>query len=86
MAVLDSLSGGLQEFYEGLRWDGWRDEVSVLNARQGLSLFPPSRPPEARRDLPAAGRRAVPMAELLSLSRNSCLRFDGANPGFLGVA
>jgi hypothetical protein len=25
------------------------------------------------------------MAELLGLSRESCLQFDGADPGFLGV-
>jgi hypothetical protein len=79
------LSGGLQEFYEDLRWDGWRDEVCVLDGRQGLSFFPPLWSAKARQDLLAASRRAVPMAELLSLSRNSCLQFDGADPGFLGV-
>ncbi|MET8965106.1 DUF2625 family protein [Streptomyces sp. NPDC004074] len=80
------LAGGLREFYGGLRWDGWRSEVSVLNGRQGLSFFPPLWSAEARRDLPATSRRAVPMAELLGLSRDSCLQFDGADPGFLGVA
>ncbi|MEU2129689.1 DUF2625 family protein [Streptomyces sp. NPDC018352] len=80
------LSGGLREFYEGLRWDGWHNEVSVLNGRQGLSFFPPLWSAEARQDLLAASRRAVPMAELLGLSRDSCLQFDGADPGFLGAA
>ncbi|MFZ4181568.1 DUF2625 domain-containing protein [Streptomyces pseudogriseolus] len=80
------LSGGLQEFYEGLRWDGWRDEVSVLNGRQGLSFFPPLWSAEARQDLSTTSRRAVPMAEVLSLSRTSCLQVDGADPGFLGAA
>ncbi|MEU9456697.1 DUF2625 family protein [Streptomyces sp. NPDC048277] len=80
------LSGGLHEFYGSLRWDGWRSEVSVLNGRQGLSFFPPLRSAEARQDLLATSRRAVPMAELLGLSRDSCLQFDGADPGFLGVA
>lgn len=80
------LSGGLQDFYGGLRWDGWRSEVSVLNGRQGLSFFPPLWSAEARQDLLATSRRAVPMAELLGLSRDSCLQFDGADPGFLGVA
>ncbi|WVG01872.1 DUF2625 family protein [Streptomyces iakyrus] len=68
-----------------MRWDGWRDEVSVLNGRQGLSFFPPLWSAEARQDLLATSRRAVPMAELLSLSRDSCLQFDGADPGFLGA-
>ncbi|MET8687343.1 DUF2625 domain-containing protein [Streptomyces sp. NPDC004732] len=80
------LSGGLQKFYGGLRWDGWRSEVSVLNGRQGLSFSPPLWSAEARQDLSATSRRAVPMAELLGLSRDSRLQFDGADPGFLGVA
>jgi hypothetical protein len=79
------LNGGLHAFYEGLRWDGWRNEVSVLNGQQGLSFFPPLWSAEGRQDLLATSRRAVPMAELLNLSRNSCLQFDGADPGFLGV-
>ncbi|MFF3863357.1 DUF2625 domain-containing protein [Streptomyces sp. NPDC002209] len=79
-------AGGLQEFYEGLRWDGWRSEVSVLDGREGLSFFPPLWSAEARQDLSATSRRAVPMAELLGVSRDSCLQFDGADPGFLGVA
>ncbi|WP_329126530.1 DUF2625 family protein [Streptomyces sp. NBC_01465] len=80
------LSGGLQEFYADLRWDGWGDEVSVLNGRQGLSFYPPLWSAEGRQDLSATSRRAVPMAELLGVSRDSCLQFDGADPGFLGVA
>ncbi|MGW6704557.1 DUF2625 family protein [Streptomyces sp. NPDC054956] len=79
-------SGGLQEFYESLRWDGWRSEVAALEGRQGLSFFPPLWSAEARQDLSATSRRAVPMAELLGVSRDSCLQFDGADPGFLGVA
>lgn len=80
------LSGGLDGFYENLRWDGWRGEVRALNGRQGLSFFPPLWSAEGRRDLPATSRRAVPMAELLGLSRDACLQFDGADPGFLGAA
>ncbi|MGW0672360.1 DUF2625 family protein [Streptomyces sp. NPDC002746] len=79
------LSGGLQEFCRGLRWDGWRGEVSALNGRQGLSFFPPLWSAEAREDLSATSRRAVPMAELLGLYRDTCVQFDGGDPGFLGV-
>lgn len=78
-------SGGLQEFYAGMRWDGWRSEISVLDGRQGLSFFPPLWSAEARQDVSATSRRAVPMAELLGMSRDSCLQFDGTDPGFLGV-
>ncbi|MGH4029312.1 DUF2625 domain-containing protein [Actinomycetota bacterium Odt1-20B] len=80
------LSRGLEEFYGNLRWSGWRNEVSALTGRQGLSFHPPLWSAEARQDLQATSRRAVPMAELLSLSRDSCLQLDGADPGFLGAA
>ena len=79
------LSGGIHEFYESLRWDGWRDEVAALNGRQGLSFFPPLWSAEARQDLSATSRRAVPIAELLGLSRDACRQFDGVDPGFLGA-
>ncbi|MER5887486.1 DUF2625 family protein [Streptomyces sp. NPDC001941] len=78
-------SGGLREFYGELRWDGWPGEVSALDGRQGLSFFPPLWSAEARQDLSATSRRAVPMAELLGMSRDACLQFDGTDPGFLGV-
>ncbi|MFE0098906.1 DUF2625 family protein [Streptomyces sp. NPDC059009] len=80
------LSGGLEEFYGAVRWDGWRNEVSALNGRQGLSFFPPLWSAEARQDLRATSRRAVPMAELLGLSRDSCRQLAGTDPGFLGAA
>ncbi|MDV9169326.1 DUF2625 domain-containing protein [Streptomyces sp. W16] len=79
------LSGGLQEFYGSLRWDGWHAEVSALKGRQGLSFFPPLWSAEGRRELSATSRRAVPMAELLGLSRDTCLQLDGVDPGSLGV-
>ncbi|MFF7206205.1 DUF2625 family protein [Streptomyces sp. NPDC008141] len=62
------------------------DEVSVLDGRQGLSFFPPLWSAEARQDLSATSRRAVPMAELHGVSCDSCLQLDGTDPGFLGVA
>ena len=80
------LAGGLDEFYGDLRWDGWPHEVSALTGRQGLSFHPPLWSAEARQNLRAASRRAVPMAELLGLNRDSCRQFDGADPGFLGNA
>ncbi|MEV3857105.1 DUF2625 domain-containing protein [Streptomyces sp. NPDC050095] len=79
------LSGGLQEFYAGLRWDGWRTEVSALNGRQGLTFYPPLWSAEAHQDLLATSRRAVPMAELLSFGRDTCRGLEGFDPGFLGA-
>ncbi|MGW1402309.1 DUF2625 domain-containing protein [Streptomyces sp. NPDC002405] len=79
------VSGALDEFYADLRWPGWKDEIQALNSDQGLSLFPPLWSAEARQDLPATSRRAVPMRELLSVARDSCRHFDGVDPGFLGA-
>ncbi|MEU0909840.1 DUF2625 family protein [Streptomyces althioticus] len=78
-------SGGLREFYGSLRCDGWRSEVSVLTGRQGFPFFPPLWSAEARQDLSATSRRAVPMAQLLKLNHDACLHIDGADPGFLGL-
>ncbi|MEU3193039.1 DUF2625 family protein [Streptomyces sp. NPDC006992] len=86
MALVDSLRG-LGRFHEGLRWTGWRGEVSAPKSRQGLSFFPPPWSAEARRRaLSETSRRAGAMAELLGLSRNSHLLLDGVDPGRLGVA
>ncbi|MFC8263970.1 DUF2625 domain-containing protein [Streptomyces sp. NPDC057291] len=79
------VSGALDEFYADLRWPGWKDEIQALHSVQGLSLFPPLWSAEARRDLSATSRRAVPMAELLGVARDSCRQFDGVDPGFLGA-
>ena len=40
---------------------------------------------EARQDISATSRRAVPMRELLGVARDSCRQFDGVDPGFLGA-
>ncbi|MFE7040031.1 hypothetical protein P6B95_41940 [Streptomyces atratus] len=40
---------------------------------------------EARQDIAATSRRAVPMTELLGIAQDSIRQFDGADPGFLGV-
>ncbi|MBE8472208.1 DUF2625 domain-containing protein [Streptomyces justiciae] len=79
------VSGALDEFYADLRWPGWKEEVRALNGNQGLSLFPPLWSAEARRDISATSRRAVPMKELLGVARDSCRQFDGVDPGFLGA-
>ncbi|AZP15282.1 DUF2625 domain-containing protein [Streptomyces aquilus] len=79
------VSGALDDFYAGLRWPGWREEVRALTGDQGLSLFPPLWSAEGRQDLSATSRRAVPMKELLGVARDSCRQFDGADPGFLGT-
>lgn len=58
-----ALGGGLTDFYESLRWDGWEREVADLRPDQGLSVYPP---PFARegQTIGAGSRKPVPIAEL----------------------
>ncbi|MEU3478999.1 DUF2625 domain-containing protein [Streptomyces sp. NPDC033754] len=79
------LAGGTEEFYEGLRWAGWRDEVRELDGDRGLTLYPPLWSAEAHQDLAATSRSIVAMAELLDFARETSAQFDEADPGFLGT-
>lgn len=57
------LTGDVDKFYDGHRWDGWKDEVSALSPSQGLALDPS---PAASRDLEPdqVTRTPAPLAEL----------------------
>ncbi|MFD8210617.1 DUF2625 domain-containing protein [Streptomyces sp. NPDC059695] len=79
------LAGGTEEFYEGLRWPGWRDEVPGLTGGEGLSFYPPLWSVEAHQDLAGTSRAVVPLAELLGFGRETALGLDGTDPGFLGT-
>ena len=78
------LSGRLEKFYEGLRWQGWREEATALTATQGINVFPPLWSKEGRADVAAASRRAVPMREVLGLAIDTARQMGWADPGFLG--
>lgn len=57
-----ALSGDLDTFYAGYRWEGWETEVGALSGDQGLSVYPflfAEGPPIHERS-----RKAVPMSEL----------------------
>lgn len=56
----------LEEFYGGIRWEGWREEAVRLSPDEGFSIYPPLWSKE-RKDAPPS-RRAVPMAELVGLN------------------
>ncbi|GHF70842.1 hypothetical protein GCM10010218_60190 [Streptomyces mashuensis] len=63
-----------------------QDGTSTQGHARGISVFPPLWSAEARQDLSATSRRAVPMRELLDVARDACRQFDGVDPGFLGAA
>ncbi|MFC5185040.1 DUF2625 domain-containing protein [Actinomadura harenae] len=79
------LSGGLEKFYEGLRWPGWREEAASLSFSQGISVIPFLWSQEARTDLAATSRRAVPMREVLGVAADSARQIGSGDPGFLGA-
>jgi len=78
------LSGGLERFYQKLRWPGWERESAALAPDQGISVYPFLWSAEALQDLSAASRRPVPMRELLSLHGEFHRQFGGDGPGFIG--
>jgi hypothetical protein len=80
------LSGRLEQFYEGLRWPGWREEAAALTFSQGITVFPPLWSKEAHENLAATGRRAVPMCEVLGVAADFARQMGPADPGFLGAA
>jgi hypothetical protein len=60
------LGADLDDFYRGLRWPGWEDEVRDLRVDQAIHTYPPLFTKQGR-DTAAASRRAVPIGELWSL-------------------
>jgi hypothetical protein len=78
------LSGGLERFYQGLRWPGWEAESAALGPGQGISVFPFLWSQQAHQDLGATSRRPVPMRELLGLHGEFRRQLGEGDPGFLG--
>ncbi|WP_157517126.1 DUF2625 family protein [Mycobacterium sp. MS1601] len=61
--VWSALTGGLDRFYEDLRWPGWQDDVAQLDADQGYTLMPQPFSVEGR-DVALSHKAVVPMAEI----------------------
>ncbi|MCX4804061.1 DUF2625 domain-containing protein [Streptomyces sp. NBC_01214] len=78
------LSGDLETFYEGLRWPGWREEATALALSQGITVYPFLWSEEARADLAATSRQAVPMREVLGAAADFARQMGPADPGALG--
>jgi hypothetical protein len=79
------LDGGLVDFTDGLRWDGWDAETRSVSGDRGLNFYPPLWSKEAHEDLGATTRAAVPMAELVGAARSTAAQIDGADLGPLGT-
>ncbi|WP_067686123.1 DUF2625 family protein [Nocardia jejuensis] len=62
-----AVGGGAGDFYAGLRWSGWAEEVEELSPGEGLSIYPPLWSAEGRADIAGTSRRRCPLTELISL-------------------
>ncbi len=59
-------SGNLDEFYDGMRWKGWQQEVAKIDGTQGIGCYPFPFTTEGK-NLNKDSRKAVPIAELWGL-------------------
>jgi hypothetical protein len=64
-----TLSGGLQNFYQDLRWPGWVEETTSLREDQGITVYPCLAAAEGQ-NITAAKRGPVPFAELLAFNQD----------------
>lgn len=64
-----ALTGGATDFYEDLRWRGWRETVGQLGLDQGLSVYPPPSTVEGQ-VLDGSSKGAVPMSELVAFNHH----------------
>jgi hypothetical protein len=78
------LSGGLEQFYQELRWPGWEAESAALTPDKGITVYPFLWSAEAHHDLGATTRGPAAMRELLGLHGEFHRQLGGADPGFLG--
>jgi hypothetical protein len=74
-----ALSGRTEEFYEDLRWPGWRAETAALTPGQGLSVYPPPWSAEGK-DLAQSSRRPAAVTELAAFHEHTAAALAEARP------
>jgi len=68
------IGGVLTRFYQGPRWPGWESEVAGGGLDQGINALPPPWTIEGG-DLSTVSRKAIPVAELVSVQQASASQF-----------
>lgn len=76
--LLFCFSGNLAEYYKDLRWQGWEQEVSVLNGNQGIMCLPFLFTKEGKNPAKSQ-RKAVPIEEMWHLSQDIQRQLDGTH-------
>lgn len=69
-------AGQIAGFYKGLRWPTWRAETLPLTGTQGLAVYPFLWSAEAKADLAATSRQAVPIDELFRMNEEFAAKFS----------
>ncbi|MGI4744210.1 MAG: DUF2625 domain-containing protein [Janthinobacterium lividum] len=74
--LLFCFSGDLASYYKNLRWKGWEQEVKALTGNQGIMCFPFLFTKEGK-NIAKNSRKAVPIAELWSITQDFQRQLDG---------
>ena len=68
-------SGNLSDFYHGLRWKGWEQEVSAFTGNQGIACYPFLFTKEGK-NIAKNKRGVVPIAELWTFGQDMQRQLD----------
>lgn len=60
-----ALGGGMTDLYAELRWSAWAEESSAVALDQGIAVYPFLWSKQAKDDLDATARAAVPWSEIM---------------------
>lgn len=71
-----AVSGRLDQFYSGLRWDEWRRDVDGLPLNFGISVVPFLWTMEAQGDINKTTRKPVDISEIFSLNIEFSQQFN----------
>ena len=64
--LLFCFNNDLGKYYEGYRWNGWKEEISKINGDQAIQILPPLWTKEGK-DFSKHSRRAIPVEEMWSV-------------------
>ena len=71
-------NGDLENFYSGLRWKNWKNDVEKLNGSQAFSFYPFLWTKEGK-DINKVSRKITPVEELYSFQMNKLSDADNKN-------
>lgn len=81
--VESMLRSDLDAFFNGLRWDGWRQDITALSLDEGFSVYPPLWSAESRTGVPS--RKPVPLHELVASHFAMKQQLDGQQLAVAGT-